>query len=153
MEQDFIYIKEMDIQSDSEVRNVDIRIRSIVEGVENQWETTGEYKWDGRQHMLAYTDYTGNAITKNGIYADGEKMLLHRVGAITCDMLFDTLTATMVDYKAYMVGAKFLLHTETYSIEENETGLIIRVQYTLDDNSGHTPIVGEQEIAVSFHKL
>ena len=77
---------------------------------------------DGRQHMLAYTDYRGNAITKNGIFADQEKMLL-RVGAITCDMLFDTLTATMVDYKAYMVGAKFLLHTETYSIEENETGL------------------------------
>ena len=100
--------------------------------------------------MLAYTDYTGNAITKNGIYADREKMLLHRVGAITCDMLFDTLTATMVDYKAYMVGAKFLLHTETYSIEESEIGVTIRVQYTLDDGSGHTPIVGEQEIVVSF---
>ena len=79
------------------------------------------------------------------------EMLLHRVGAITCDMLFDTLTATMVDYKAYMVGAKFLLHTETYSIEENETGLTIRVQYTLDDSSGHTPIVGEQEIVAVFN--
>ena len=115
MEQDFIYIKETGTGSESAVRNVAIRIKSIVEGVDSQWETTGEYKWDGRQHMLAYTDYTGNAITKNGIFADQEKMLLHRVGAITCDMLFDTLTATMVDYKAYMVGAKFLLHTETYS--------------------------------------
>lgn len=57
----------------------------------------------------------------------------------------------MVDYKAYMVGAKFLLHTETYSIEENETGLTIRVQYTLDDSSGHTPIVGEQEIVAVFN--
>ena len=110
-----------------------------------------EYKWDGRQHMLAYTDYTGNAITKNGIFADHEKMLLHRVGAITCDMLFDPLTATMVDYKAYMVGAKFLLHTETYSMEENERGLNIRVQYTLDDGGGHTPIVGEQEITVEYY--
>lgn len=151
MEQDFIYIKETGTGSESAVRNVAIRIKSIVEGVDSQWETTGEYKWDGRQHMLAYTDYTGNAITKNGIFADQEKMLLHRVGAITCDMLFDTLTATMVDYKAYMVGAKFLLHTETYSIEEKETGLIIRVQYTLDDSSGHTPIVGEQEIVAAFN--
>lgn len=151
MEQDFIYIKETAAGSESAVRNVAIRIKSIVEGVDSQWETTGEYKWDGRQHMLAYTDYTGNAITKNGIFADQEKMLLHRVGAITCDMLFDTLTATMVDYKAYMVGAKFLLHTETYSIEENETGLTIRVQYTLDDSSGHTPIVGEQEIVAAFN--
>ena len=122
-----------------------------MEGVENLWETTGEYKWDGRQHMLAYTDYTGNAITKNGFFADHEKMLLHRVGAITCDMLFDPLTATMVDYKAYMVGAKFLLHTETYSMEENEVGLNIRVQYTLDDGGGHTPIVGEQEITVEYY--
>ncbi len=150
MNQEFVYFRKTTLKSDQTVRNVDIRIRSIVEGVENQWETTGEYKWDGSQHMLAYTDYTGNAITKNGIYADREKMLLHRVGAITCDMLFDTLTATMVDYKAYMVGAKFLLHTETYSIEESETGVTIRVQYTLDDGSGHTPIVGEQEIVVSF---
>ena len=78
-------------------------------------------------------------------------MLLHRVGAITCDMLFDPLTATMVDYKAYMVGAKFLLHTETYSMEENEVGLNIRVQYTLDDGGGHTPIVGEQEISAVYY--
>ena len=67
MEQDFIYIKETGTGSESAVRNVAIRIKSIVEGVDSQWETTGEYKWDGRQHMLAYTDYTGNAITKNGI--------------------------------------------------------------------------------------
>lgn len=87
MEQDYIYMEETTVKSSSEVRNVYIRIRSVVEGVENLWETTGEYKWDGRQHMLAYTDYTGNAITKNGIFADHEKMLLHRVGAITCDML------------------------------------------------------------------
>lgn len=106
MEQDYIYMEETTVKSSSEVRNVYIRIRSVVEGVENLWETNGEYKWDGRQHMLAYTDYTGNAITKNGIFADHEKMLLHRVGAITCDMLFDPLTATMVDYKAYMVGGK-----------------------------------------------
>lgn len=106
MEQDYIYMEETTVKSSSEVRNVHIRIRSVVEGVENLWETNGEYKWDGRQHMLAYTDYTGNAITKNGIFADHEKMLLHRVGAITCDMLFDPLTATMVDYKAYMVGGK-----------------------------------------------
>ena len=78
-------------------------------------------------------------------------MLLHRVGAITCDMLFDPLTATMVDYKAYMVGTKFLLHTETYSMEENEVGLNIRVQYTLDDGGGHTPIVGEQEITAVYY--
>ena len=139
MEQDYIYMEETTVKSSSEVRNVHIRIRSVVEGVENLWETTGEYKWDGRQHMLAYTDYTGNAISKN------------RVGAITCDMLFDPLTATMVDYKAYMVGAKFLLHTETYSMEENEVGLNIRVQYTLDDGGGHTPIVGEQEITVEYY--
>ena len=112
---------------------------------------------NGRVQMGRQTAYAGlyrlyrQSITKNGIFADQEKMLLHRVGAITCDMLFDTLTATMVDYKAYMVGAKFLLHTETYSIEENETGLTIRVQYTLDDGSGHTPIVGEQEIVAAFN--
>ena len=55
MEQDFIYIKETGTGSESAVRNVAIRIKSIVEGVDSQWETTGEYKWDGRQHMLAYT--------------------------------------------------------------------------------------------------
>lgn len=127
---------------------VNVRIRSVVDGVESQWQTTGEYQWDGRQHMLAYTDYTGNAITKNGIYAEQDKMLLHRVGAITCDMLFDTLTATMVDYKAYMVGAKFLLHTEAYSIKEDDHGLTIKVSYMLDDGSGHEPIAGEQEIDI-----
>lgn len=74
MEQDYIYMEETTVKSSSEVRNVHIRIRSVVEGVENLWETTGEYKWDGRQHMLAYTDYTGNAITKNGIFADHEKI-------------------------------------------------------------------------------
>lgn len=60
MEQDYIYMEETTVKSSSEVRNVYIRIRSVVEGVENLWETTGEYKWDGRQHMLAYTDYTGS---------------------------------------------------------------------------------------------
>ena len=50
-----------------------------------------------------------------------------------------------------MVGAKFLLHTETYSMEENEVGLNIRVQYTLDDGGGHTPIVGEQEITLEYY--
>lgn len=50
-----------------------------------------------------------------------------------------------------MVGTKFLLHTETYSMEENEVGLNIRVQYTLDDGGGHTPIVGEQEITAVYY--
>ena len=74
MEQDYIYMEETTVKSSSEVRNVHIRIRSVVEGVENLWETTGEYKWDGRQHMLAYTDYTGNAITKNGSLHGGGKV-------------------------------------------------------------------------------
>lgn len=148
MEQDFLYIKESTMKAEMEVHQVNVRIRSEIEGTESQWETTGEYQWDGSKHMLAYTDYTGNAITKNGIFAEKDKMLLHRVGAITCDMLFDTLTATMVDYKAYMVGARFLLHTESYSIEENANGLIIQVAYTLDDGSGHEPIVGKQTIEI-----
>lgn len=95
----------------------------------------------GRQAAYAglYRLY-GNAITKNGVFADHEKMLLHRVGAITCDMLFDPLTATMVDYKAYMVGAKFLLHTETYSMEENEVGLTTRCNIRWMTGGGHTPV-------------
>ena len=110
MEQDYIYMEETTVKSSSEVRNVHIRIRSVVEGVENLWETTGEYKWDGRQHMLAYTDYTGNAITKNGIFADHEKMLLHRVGAITCDMLFDPLTASVLSMQEIHDMVQEMLH-------------------------------------------
>ena len=36
-------------------------------------------------------------------------------------------------------------------MEENEVGLTIWVQYTLDDGGGHTPIVGEQEITVEYY--
>ena len=93
----------------------------------------------------------GNAITKNGILQIMRENLWHRVGAVHVICSLIQVTATMVDYKAYMVGAKFLLHTETYSMEENEVGLNIRVQYTLDDGGGHTPIVGEQEITVEYY--
>ena len=52
MEQDYIYMEETTVKSSSEVRNVYIRIRSVVEGVENLWETTGEYKWEDRKSVV-----------------------------------------------------------------------------------------------------
>lgn len=56
MEQDFIYIKETGTGSESAVRNVAIRIKSIVEGVDSQWETTGD---NGRVQMGRQTAYAG----------------------------------------------------------------------------------------------
>lgn len=72
-----------------DVKKADIEIVSITNGEESRWRTTGEYKLDGELHLIVYTDYTGNTITKNGLYVGGKSMLLHRTGGITGDMLFD----------------------------------------------------------------
>lgn len=77
-------------------------------------------------------------------------MLLHRVGYITADMLFDPLTETIVKYDAQEMRHGFILHTKEYKVSHCDSGLTVFVSYTLNDGSGEEPICAEQEISIFF---
>ena len=47
-----------------------IKIKSTVEGTEIFNEYDGEYKFENGAHHFVYTDYTGNAVTKNALRFD-----------------------------------------------------------------------------------
>ncbi len=44
--------------------------------------------------MVAYTDHSGNTVTKTGIEASPDAMLLHRIGVFEGDMLFEKGSVT-----------------------------------------------------------
>ena len=121
---------------------------SVINGDEMYNEYVGEYAYENGVHNIAYGDYTGTDLTKNGIQATDTAMLLHRAGAFEGDMFFDLNSDTVVNYNALMVNSGFLLHTENYSLSEKNGEIIIKVAYTLHDGSNQDVIKGRQEITV-----
>ncbi len=125
-----------------------IKIKSTINGDKIFNEYSGEYAYESGVHNIAYSDYTGTDLTKNGIQATDTAMLLHRAGAFEGDMFFDLNSDTVVNYNALMVNSGFLLHTENYSLTEKDGEIIIKAAYTLHDGSGQDEIKGTQEITV-----
>lgn len=132
------------------VRQAVIRIKSVINGDEMNNEYLGEYAFENGVHNIAYSDYTGTDLTKNGIQATDSAMLLHRAGAFEGDMFFDTNSDTVVKYNALMVQSGFLLHTESYSLSGSDREIKIKVAYTLNDGSNQDIIRCEQEITVKI---
>ena len=106
-----------------EIRKVSIRLRSVIDGDETHCEYIGEYRQMEGSHLIAYTDYTGNAVTKVGIEARDNAMLLHRVGSITADMLFEPGAETVVNYEALSLRSRFSLHTYEYHMIQGDEDL------------------------------
>lgn len=129
-------------------KDIVVKIASFVDGEENHWETTGEYDFDGETHLVAYTDYTSNSITKNGLYAGKYSMLLHRVGAITCDMLFDLNHDTITQYNAFMFTDTFVIHTSEYKVNVSIDVIEIQLHYSLTNRTNAEPIDGIQKISL-----
>ena len=134
-------------------KNAVIALESCIDGDISRKEYPGEYAYRDGTHLLTYTDFTGNGITKNGIQANGFAMLLHRVGAFEGDMLFDPAMDTVVKYTAGgLVQAGFILHTNAYSVEAKENGVVIHFDYILYDGSGEEGIHGEQCISANWEE-
>ena len=134
-----------------ESRNVTVTLTSRVDGDENVKIYPGEYAFRDNTHLITYTDYAGNGITRNGIQANDSAMLLHRVGEFEGDMLFDPKMDTVVKYTAGgLVQAGFILHTGEYSVETHNDRVEIHIRYVLFDGSGEDAIQGEQRIKVNW---
>ena len=125
-----------------------IHLRSVIDGDEAHFEYPGEYRKRAGNHCAVYTDYAGNTVTKVSIEASDTRMLLHRVGGITADMLFDPATETIVTYDALSLRHGFLLRTDALRVLEEENQICILVEYSLNDGSDQPGIVGIQEITI-----
>ncbi|MBQ9228459.1 MAG: DUF1934 domain-containing protein [Eubacterium sp.] len=126
-----------------------ILIKSTVDGEQAVREYRGEYRYKNGAHNFVYTDYAGNAVTKNAVEATPTQMLLHRSGAISGDMLFDPLTDTVTRYDAFMVTHGFLVHTYQYTVKEEGNQILIDLKYGLNDSTAEE-ICGEQNIAITL---
>ena len=134
-----------------ESKKVAVTLTSRVDGDESVNTYLGEYAFRDNTHLIAYTDFAGNGITRNGIQANDSAMLLHRVGEFEGDMLFDPKMDTVVKYTAGgLVQTGFILHTEEYEIALNENQVEIHIRYVLFDGSGEDAIHGEQQIKVDL---
>lgn len=135
------------------IEKVSIRLKSEIDGNTTEYRYSGEYQWKDGGHCIAYIDYMGNALTKVGVEANEKMMLLHRVGYVTSDMLFDPDVETIVKYDASSLKSGFVLKTHGYKITEDETKLTICVAYSLIDGSSEPEIVGRQEIIISVMEV
>ena len=88
------------------VSHAKIRIHSVIDDASMDFEYTGEYAFKDSTHLIVYTDYTGNDITKCAIQANTSGILLHRSGAFSGDMFFTLENPTVVDYQADMPTAR-----------------------------------------------
>ena len=132
-----------------EGRKVTVTLVSRVDGEESVNTYPGEYAFRDGTHLITYTDYAGNGITRNGIQANDSAMLLHRVGEFEGNMLFDPKMDTGVKYTAGgLVRTGFILHTEEYGIALDGNQMEIHIRYALFDGSGEDAIHGEQQITI-----
>ena len=131
-----------------DVRAVAIEIFSSIDGCESIIKTTGEYKYveDEDKHVVVFTDYTGNIITKNGLEICTDKLFLHRTGGFNGDMLFDLNTDTVMKYSAYMVSSDFLIHTNRYEVSKDKNQLMVKVDYLLRDVTGKAEDITARQI-------
>ena len=84
------------------------------------------------------------------IEATAAAMLLHRVGGITADMMFDPTSETVVKYDALSLRHGFLLRTDAYKVTPLENGVSIYSEYSLNDGSGQPEINGIQEMTITM---
>lgn len=131
-----------------ERKPVTVMIESCVDGSCLAQTLAGEYAYRDDAHLVVYTDYTGNAITKNGMEIREEKLLLHRTGAMEGDMLFDPQSPTVFRYSAFPVKGEFILYTERYELTVTAEGLRVGLQYRLCSENGGEDIEGKQTITV-----
>ncbi|MBR6983163.1 MAG: hypothetical protein IKH75_06475 [Ruminococcus sp.] len=54
----------------NEVRKVRVAVRSLIDGTEIEREYEGEYLYKDDTHNIAYTDHSGNIITKKRFAGD-----------------------------------------------------------------------------------
>ena len=119
------------------IEKVSIRLKSEIDGNTTEYRYSGEYQWKDGGHCIAYIDYMGNALTKVGVEANEKMMLLHRVGYVTSDMLFDPEAETIVKYDASSLKSGFVLKTHGYKITEDETKLFYYLSRHHDDRVEH----------------
>ena len=134
----------------NDIQKVRVRLKSVIDGLQIHNEYDGEYRCTNGIHNIAYTDLTANTVTKNGIEATEEAMLLHRVGAFGGDMYFDMGTETIVNYSAFVLQKGFVLHTYEYRLTAYDDRIEIFVRYGLTDGSGEDAIRGEQNMEAIF---
>lgn len=126
-----------------------IVLNSSIDGEITTNNYIGEYKRMNGIHTIVFTDRTGNMITKVGVQASQDAMLLHRVGAFEGDMFFDPFSDTSVSYGTLSVERDFLLHTTRYELQEHSDGLMLLVEYSLKDNTAEPAICGVQQITIT----
>lgn len=137
----------------SDIQNVSIQLKSRIDGKDTEYFYYGEYCFKDGSHCIAYTDHMGNAVTKVGIESNEKAMLIHRVGYITTDMLFDPSGETIVKYDALSLKRGFVLRTHNYRIENEDTALTIHVEYSLHDGSGEPAIQGSQDMTITLMEV
>ena len=132
----------------SGIKQVAVRISGTVNGEPVGQEYSGEYEYRGCTHNIAYTDYTGNVITKCALQASDTEMLLHRTGGFSGDLWFDTQTDRIVKYDAFSAGKGFMLHTDEYRLTAEQGKVCIFVRYVMYDGSEQDTICGELNIVI-----
>ena len=130
-----------------------IRIRSVIDEAKMDFEYPGEYAFKDETHLIVYTDYTGNLITKCAIQANTSGMLLHRSGAFSGDMFFSLTNPTFVDYQADMLAAKMIIHTYRYELIREEHRLMIVLEYHLSAPEGKNRSTVDQTIEILFGEM
>lgn len=128
---------------------VHIALRSSLDGETTNNDYVGEYKTKNGIHTIVYTDRTGNMITKVGIEASGDAMLIHRVGAFEGDMYFDPGSDTYVRYGTLFLKHEFHLHTSCYELKQRSDGIVLQLEYTITDRSDEPGINAFQEITIT----
>ncbi len=117
-------------------KDVTVRITTVVDGESFVTEARGEYARDAETHYVAYTEFSGNEITRNGLHLTRDKLFLHRTGAVTSDMLFDPKNDTCCRYRTMGLEMSFLLRTTAYDVFFGEKSFVVDLHYTLIEERG-----------------
>ncbi len=130
-------------------KDVIVRITTLVDGESFVTQARGEYARDAGTHYVAYTEFSGNEITRNGLYLTREKLFLHRSGNVTSDMLFDPKSDTRCRYRTMGLEMSFLLHTSRYDVLFCENRLVVDLCYTLTEERGGDAAAYELKIEIA----
>ncbi len=129
-------------------KDVIVRITTVVDGESFVTQARGEYAHDAETHYVAYTEFSGNEITRNGLHLTREKLFLHRAGAVTSDMLFDPKSDTRCRYQTMGMEMSFLLSTTSYDVFFGEDRFIVDLRYTLREERGGDVAAYELKIEI-----
>ena len=112
-------------------KEMTVTLHMTQDGEEIRQTVTGRYMEKDGEHILSYTDHTGNMHTRVIMRMGPERMRMKRIGALRSEWLFNPSEPYLVDYRSPYGDMLLEVRTKLYRCRRDGTRVRVHLEYEL----------------------